>query len=252
MIVDPDFPDHWKTRLLVDSLDGDEAAPIYVIRIWAHCQNRRTNTFQNLSSAALKALCRYPGHPNQLESGLVASGFVRREGQDLIVHEWDRYNASLIASWRNGGKGGRPRKPDPNQPETHGLATDNPSHPLSPIPINGEVQKNAGARGVPDDPPDELLKEEHAVAQGHNAGVPEDFARFVWQTWAGRDGKDGGGVKVRFVSYLKKRWNIEGQEWQSGTHNGKKQHDNTRKRGPGRIGGTHDPTGKTAGKYAGV
>lgn len=123
MIVDPDFPDHWKTRLLVDSLDGDEVAPIYVIRLWAHCQHRRMNAFQNITAAALKALCRYPGHPNKLEAGLMASGFVRREDGVLIVHEWDSYNASLIASWNNGSRGGRPPK---NQPITHGLPTDNP------------------------------------------------------------------------------------------------------------------------------
>lgn len=131
MIVDPDFPDHWKTRLLVDSLEGDQAAPIYVIRLWAHCQNRRTSIFQNLTAAALKALCRYPGHPNKLESGLLASGFVRRDGEDLIVHEWEQYNASLFANWSNGKKGGRPRstekkKPKENPRETHGYPMANP------------------------------------------------------------------------------------------------------------------------------
>ena len=93
MIVDPDFPDHWKTRMLIDLLGGDEAAPVYLLRLWAHCQNRRKSTFENLPSAALKALCRYPGHPNKLEASLVASGFVRRE-QDgtLIMCGWGEYN----------------------------------------------------------------------------------------------------------------------------------------------------------------
>lgn len=110
MIIDPDFPDHWKTRLLIDLLDGDQSAPLAVIRLWAHCQNRRTSTFPALPPAALKALCHYPGHANKLESALVTSGFVRREGDALIVHEWEDYNASLIANWRNGKKGGRPAK----------------------------------------------------------------------------------------------------------------------------------------------
>ena len=120
MIVDPDFPDHWKTRMLVDALDGDEAAPVYLLRLWAHCQNRRTAAFENLPQAALKALCRFPGHPNKLESSLAASGFVRREDQILIVVGWEEYNASLIANWSNGRKGGRPKI-------THGLSTGNPS-----------------------------------------------------------------------------------------------------------------------------
>lgn len=124
MIVDPDFPDHWKTRLLVDCLDGDAAAPVYVLRLWAHCQNRRTHIFHNITTAALKALCRYPGHPNKLEAGLSASGFVRRAAGVLIVHEWERYNASLIAAWKNGSLGGRP--PNKNPDETPGLPTANP------------------------------------------------------------------------------------------------------------------------------
>ena len=108
MIVDPDFCDHWKTRMLVGLLNGDEAAPVYVIRVWAHCQNRRQFVFDNLPSEALKALCRFPGNANKLESSLSTSGFVRRDGANLIVCGWDEYNKSLISAWANGTKGGRP------------------------------------------------------------------------------------------------------------------------------------------------
>ncbi len=108
MIVDPDFCDHWKTRMLVGLLDNDEAAPVYVLRLWSHCQNRRQSTFDCLPAEALKALCRFPGHSNKLEASLVASGFVRRDGEALVVCGWERYNASLLASWANGARGGRP------------------------------------------------------------------------------------------------------------------------------------------------
>jgi hypothetical protein len=135
MIVEPDFPDHWKTRMLVDAL-GDEAAPVYLLRLWAHCQNRKTSTFESLPSAALKALCRFPGHANKLESSLAASGFVRRDDQALTVVGWDDYNASLIANWENGKRGGRPpgktakpkkTKPPQQTEETDGFPMDNPS-----------------------------------------------------------------------------------------------------------------------------
>jgi hypothetical protein len=132
MIVDPDFCDHWKTRMLVGALDGDECAPLYVLRLWAHCQNRRQSTFENISQEALKALCRFPGNSNKLESSLVTSGFVRREGKVLIVVGWDEYNSSLIAAWNNGTKGGRPPKfksqnnPAETQEKPTGIPTGEP------------------------------------------------------------------------------------------------------------------------------
>lgn len=125
MIVDPDFLDHWKTRLLIGSLDGDLCAPLYVLRLWAHCQNRRQSEFDNLSPEALKALCCFPGQANKLESSLVASGFVRRDAGVLIVLGWSEYNSKLIANWENGGKGGRPPKITQQKPNDNPTITQN-------------------------------------------------------------------------------------------------------------------------------
>lgn len=100
--------------MLVGLLGGDELGPIYVIRLWAHCQNRRQDTFENLTAEALKALCRFSGPANKLESSLAASGFIRRDGEDLKVLNWAEYNSALIAAWQNGAKGGRPKAPKPN------------------------------------------------------------------------------------------------------------------------------------------
>lgn len=123
MIVDPDFPDHWKTRTLVGLL-GDEVAPMYVIRLWAHCQNRRQFQFDNISCEALKALCRFPGNANKLEASLATSGFVRRDAKLLVVVGWDEYNSSLLAAWENGKKGGRPpKKPTGSDEETQDKPT---------------------------------------------------------------------------------------------------------------------------------
>lgn len=190
MIVEPDFPDHWKTRLLIDSLDGDEAAPLYVIRLWAHCQQRKTNIFQTLTPSALKALCRYPGHPNKLESCLVSSGFVRRESDGcLIVHEWDKYNASLIASWNNGKMGGRPpRQRRENPPKTHGLPTANPdgTDKRREEKID-KVDKRACATPTLDE----------VLAAASRASVPEDHARQFWNAVEARPLTPEGGWTTR-------------------------------------------------------
>jgi hypothetical protein len=144
MIVDPDFPDHWKTRMLVDALDGDEAAPVYLLRLWAHCQLRKTSEFEGLPAAGLKGLCRYPGNAEQFEAALVATGFIARASDILTVCGWAEYNAQLIANWENGKLGGRPRKVRKNPNETHGLPMENP-WPTHPKPIREEktrVEKN--------------------------------------------------------------------------------------------------------------
>ena len=112
MIIEPDFLDHWKTRLLMRLLDT-EAAPNYVIRLWSHCQTRKTNKFPEWSPAILASVCRWPGDADQFWSAMMQT-FCRSEDGHLIAHEWDEVNASLIAAWSNGGKGGRPKKPTGN------------------------------------------------------------------------------------------------------------------------------------------
>lgn len=157
MIVDPDFADHWKTRMLVGLLGGDEAAPVYVLRIWAHCQNRRQAEFEGITPEALKALCRFPGHSNKLDASLAASGFIRREGNVLYVCNWSEYNASLIAAWANGRNGGRRKKPEPDgkKPtgEPMGLPTgsreEKRREELHPSDVNTPLPPNGGKRSRP-------------------------------------------------------------------------------------------------------
>lgn len=126
MIVSPDFLDHWKTQLLVDKLGGDQSAPLRVVRLWSHCQNRRKHIFPAMTSAVLKAVCHYRGDADRLESAMLEAGFIRRDGDTLIVHEWDRYNASLFANWINGKKGGRPKSKE-NPWGFDGIPKDNPT-----------------------------------------------------------------------------------------------------------------------------
>lgn len=57
-----------------------------------------------------------------------------------------------------------------------------------------------------------------AIAQAWNAGVPEDFASYVFDDWFSREGKDGAGVKTTFPALAKKRWNRESQAWKDGSH----------------------------------
>lgn len=142
MIVDPDFMDHWKTRMLVDSLGFDEAAPVYVLRLWAHCQNRRKWEFEGLSAEALRAICRFKGDAELFEASMSASGFVERTESTLIVVGWEIYNSTLIAAWSNGKKGGRPVKQPKNNPrDTHGIPTGKPIDKPTGIPQGNRLDE---------------------------------------------------------------------------------------------------------------
>lgn len=125
MIVDTDFLDHWKTVMVIDALN-DKAAPIYILRLWAHCQERKSDVF-SMPSRGLKAQCRFDGDHEALEAALVEAGFIERDGDNIKIVGWAEKNASLIAAWENGNKGGRPsKKPTDNPLETHWKPTGNP------------------------------------------------------------------------------------------------------------------------------
>lgn len=65
--------------------------------------------------------------------------FCRHENGEVIAHQWDEVNAGLIASWSNGGKGGRPKKPTGNPQITHGLPTGYPAVNPESNQVNPQV-----------------------------------------------------------------------------------------------------------------
>lgn len=106
MLIDPDFFDHWRTLMLIQLLN-DELAPIYVMRLWAHAQTRKSDRF-SMPARGLAAQCRYKGQDaDLLERCMTESGFIARDGSTIIVCGWAEKNAGLLASWENGAKGGR-------------------------------------------------------------------------------------------------------------------------------------------------
>lgn len=129
MIVDPDFLDHWRTGMVVDAL-GDPMAPMYILRLWAHCQERKSDTF-DIPARGLKAQCKFTGDADQFEAALIEAGFIERNGASVHVCGWAEKNAALLAAWSNGTKGGRPRKETQSKPMgnpsvTHGKPSENP------------------------------------------------------------------------------------------------------------------------------
>lgn len=127
MIIDPDFLDHWRTQQLIDELGGDELAPIYILRIWSHCQRRKSDVF-NIPLSGLKALCKYKGDAQTLSNALILCKVIEVDSGNIFITGFREFNAQLFAAWANGAKGGRPKR---EENKTHGLPTDTPTltHP---------------------------------------------------------------------------------------------------------------------------
>lgn len=68
----------------------------------------------------------------------------------------------------------------------------------------------------------ELLTESQALSQAATVGVPQDFAEMVYETWCGRQGRDGAGIQVSFIYLARKRWNREQAEWKTKKSGGRK------------------------------
>ncbi|WP_299466403.1 hypothetical protein [uncultured Gimesia sp.] len=96
--------------MLVDLLGGDEMAPMYVIRILSHCNNRKKTQIEPMQNPGLKALCRYDGDAELLESSLLESEWIEKTETGYDVPKFAEHNAQLVNSWENGKKGGRPKK----------------------------------------------------------------------------------------------------------------------------------------------
>jgi hypothetical protein len=139
MIVQPDFLDHWKTKALV-TLTGDPAAPLMVLRLWGYCQSKRTSRFKALSDANLAGICHSKLPPAKIRATLLECGFIREDGDTTIVHDWETVNASLLASWRNGMRGGKP-----TSRITHGIPTGKPRATQAnprPLILSNTQEKN--------------------------------------------------------------------------------------------------------------
>lgn len=103
MIIHPSFFTHWKVKALIELTQRPES-PLWVQQLWAHCQERKTSVFSDLSPLALKSICSVTADftPERWKTILTDTGFIKESGRKLVVCNWDEYNASLISKWANG------------------------------------------------------------------------------------------------------------------------------------------------------
>ncbi len=82
----------------------------------------------------------------------------------------------------------------------------------------GSGEKPSQAAGMARVPDGELPSLEQVKAAVMTSGIPDEFIELVYETWAGRSGKDGAGVAIEIVRYVRSRWAREQADWRSGTH----------------------------------
>lgn len=127
MIVQPDFPEHYKTHKLI-AITNDPSAPLAVIRFWGYCHTSRRWEFPDMTPSQLDAICRWGERKPACHVALIKAGFVDRiEPKGFAAHDWQEYNRQLIQKWEAGKKGGRPPKEETDrfQPVSR-TATDRP------------------------------------------------------------------------------------------------------------------------------
>ena len=113
MLIQPDFPDHWKTLRFIRELDGDANGVSYLLRLWGHCQNQKQSSF-DMPCYAIAGICRYQGSPGDFERILESCGYIKRDGDSVKILGFDEHNSNMVVKWKNGKHGGRPKKADSN------------------------------------------------------------------------------------------------------------------------------------------
>jgi len=169
--------------MVCDAL-GDPMAPMYILRLWAHCQERRSDTF-TMPPRGLKAQCRYQGDADAFEAALIEAGFIERNGDTVHVCGWAEKNASLLAAWENGAKGGRPRKQKHNPDETHGLANENPAVTQTEPTRNREEKSREEKSREEKNSPSLRSGEQRASRLPTDWVLPDD-----WRQWARAERSD--------------------------------------------------------------
>lgn len=104
MIIETDFPDHWKIEALISSCG--ESALRCLLRLWAFAQIRKSDL---LPKKQLEAIAKFQGQKGLFFSSLLELNLIEELGEDeenfqnlVRLHDYAEVNGSLFARWKNG------------------------------------------------------------------------------------------------------------------------------------------------------
>jgi hypothetical protein len=187
MIVSPDFFEHWKTKALIE-LSQRAESPLWVMRLWAHCQTRQEYRFR-LPTIALKAICAVPTEitAQQWFDWLLECQFIEGTPEKWTVHGWAEANASLVSRWFNGRQAKTKRKGSGDEAEKKRKA-DSVEDKRREEKRREEGEEGGGKPGAR--PADLAETKAYFLAHEGNESEAEDFFLFYesngWKTNTGR------------------------------------------------------------------
>jgi hypothetical protein len=108
MIVEPDLPDHPKTHKLARllSIEADRV-PSILVRLWGHCQNRRSEQLAGNkleASIDVAVICRWPGESLPFLDALISSGWIDQIDGNFTVRGWRERNSMWLSRIEGGKK----------------------------------------------------------------------------------------------------------------------------------------------------
>lgn len=104
MIIETDFPDHWKIEAIISSCG--ESALRCLLRLWAFAQIRKSDL---LPKKQLEAIAKFQGQKGLFFSSLLELNLIEELGEEeenfqnfVRLHDYAEVNGSLFARWKNG------------------------------------------------------------------------------------------------------------------------------------------------------
>lgn len=205
--VDLDFFEHPKTKRLVGLLGrGAEVIPI---KLWAYCGKFHADTgrLAGYSEQEIEAMVDWWGKSGAMLQALLRVGFMAKEGADWFIVDWSEHQGHIAAFKARGRLMAQARwkKADAASNAVSIPARNAPTDPTDPT----NWKRANGDRPV-EFPKGFPATEADALTVLDAIGVPEGFARMVYNEVAARNGMDCFGQPVsRWSYYLKARFSKE-------------------------------------------
>lgn len=94
--LDVHMPEHRKSRRLAKLLD-DRSAWRYVVTLWVWAAKHAEDGVLPAEDVDIIAEeCGWTGEPSEFIDALVSAGWIDRDGELLVVHDWDEFQGTLV------------------------------------------------------------------------------------------------------------------------------------------------------------